>query len=82
MRTVCSGVPPTGFSQNTCFPAAAAATAISSWIMFGPQMVTTSTSGAATSSRQSPTARSNPKEPVAMSRRAGSLSAHTASTGS
>ena len=42
-----------GFSQSTCLPARRAAMAISAWVSPGVQMSTRSTSGRATSARQS-----------------------------
>ena len=82
MRAVCSGVPPTGFSQNRCLPASAAAMQSCSWSMFGAVTVTTSTSGCSTTRRQSPLASSKPNEDAASSQRAATLSAHTTSRGS
>ena len=54
---------PSGFSQTTCLPASAAATVGSAWRAFGPQLSNSSTSGSATSSRQSVTCA---LEPVAL----------------
>jgi hypothetical protein len=53
IAAVASGSMPTGFSQNTCLPAAAAASTISRCSAFGAVTSTTSTSGRVTSSRQS-----------------------------
>ena len=79
---MCSGFPPMGFSLNTAFPAAHAASIIGRCSMLGAVTQTTSTSSDAIASRQSATARSNPKSRTARSRRASSVSAHTTSTGS
>ena len=81
MRTVCAGVPPTGFSQKTCLPAAPAATHSSSWSMFGAVTTTTSTSSLSITSRQSSVAAANPNDSVACSRRAATLSAQMARRG-
>ena len=43
-----------GFSHQTCLPASSAAIAISAWNLFGVVIETTSTSGSAITSRQSP----------------------------
>ena len=49
-----------GFSQMMCLPALAAAMAISACTLLGVQMSTTSTSGRATTARQSDEASSKP----------------------
>jgi len=81
-RAVWSGVPPTGFSQNTSFPASAAASTSSRWSMFGAAIQTASTAGSSITRRQSPVARSNPNAATASSATPGAGSAQTTSRGS
>src|SRR3954454_1187309 len=81
-RAVCSGVPPTGFSQNTCLPAAAAASTSSTWSMFGAATYTTSTAGSSITARQPASARAKPNERTASSRRSGIVSPQTTSSAS
>ena len=79
-RAVWAGVPPTGFSQKTCLPAAAAASTISQCTMLGAQTATTSTSGWSTAARQSSVASRKPKSSNAAARRCARVSAHTVSS--
>ena len=81
MRTVCSGVPPTGFSQKMALPTSAVETHSSSWSMFGAVITTTSTWSSSTTCRQSSVADAKPNAPTAWSRRAATLSAQATSRG-
>jgi hypothetical protein len=72
-------VPPTGFSQNTCLPAAQAASISSTWSMLGAAIITMSTSASSMTRRQSCVPFSNPNERIASSVRAGTASAQTTS---
>ena len=58
--SVSAGPRPTGFSTHTCLPACAAATATSRCSALGTVMLTTSTAGSSSTSRQSATVRSKP----------------------
>jgi hypothetical protein len=80
--TVCSGVPPTGFSQNTCLPASATASTSSTWSMLGAAIHTASTAGSSTTRRQSSVPRAKPNDATASSAAPGAGSAQISSTGS
>ena len=63
-----------GFSHQMCLPDFAAASAISQWVKFGVQMLTTSISSASQTSRQSPVTRWKSKRFACRSRVSSSVS--------
>jgi hypothetical protein len=60
MARASSSEAPSGFSQNTGLPAAKAASAMARWVVWGEAITTASTSGSATTPRQSSAARAKP----------------------
>lgn len=72
---------PSGFSQNTGFPAAKAASAIARCVACGLAITTASTLGSATSSCQSFAARWNPKASLYRSAEASDPAATISSLG-
>src|SRR5262245_53891967 len=75
MRSPSAAVAASGFSQNTCLPAAAAAIAIGACRKLGAAMLTRSTSGLATTSSQSAVHASKPSRAAAAFATASSASA-------